>query len=145
MHPTGRKTHRRRPRCDRRRLGHSTPTAGVCPSVPAPTPGILPRRPKSRKSPGAYVDAGSRIILTNTFGANRFILARHHLADQVAEVNRAGVEISRRAAAGHAAVFASVGPTGIVLMMGGGQRRPTQGCVCRTSPGHRPRLAPTVL
>lgn len=66
----------------------------------------------------AYVDAGSRIILTNTFGANRFILARHHLADQVAEVNRAGVEISRRAAAGHAAVFASVGPTGIVLMMG---------------------------
>ena len=66
----------------------------------------------------AYVDAGSRIILTNTFGANRFILARHHLADQVAEVNRAGVEISRRAAAGRAAVFASVGPTGIVLMMG---------------------------
>jgi len=66
----------------------------------------------------AYVDAGSRIILTNTFGANRFILARQHLADQVAEINRAGVEISRRAAADRAAVFASVGPTGVVLMMG---------------------------
>ncbi len=66
----------------------------------------------------AYVDAGSQIILTNTFGANRFILARHHLADQAAEINRAGVEISLRAAEGRAAVFASVGPTGVVLMMG---------------------------
>ena len=28
----------------------------------------------------AYVEAGSRIILTNTFGANRLILARHDLA-----------------------------------------------------------------
>ncbi len=66
----------------------------------------------------AYVDAGSQIILTNTFGANRFILARHHLADQAAEINRAGVELSLRAAEGRAAVFASVGPTGVVLMMG---------------------------
>ena len=38
----------------------------------------------------AYVEAGSQVILTNTFGANRFILARHGLADQVAEINRAG-------------------------------------------------------
>ena len=66
----------------------------------------------------AYVEAGSQIILTNTFGANRFILARHGLADRVAEVNRAGVEISRRAAAGHARVFASLGPSGLMLMMG---------------------------
>jgi 5-methyltetrahydrofolate--homocysteine methyltransferase len=66
----------------------------------------------------AYVEAGSRVILTNTFGANRFILARHGLAEKVAEINRAGVEISRRAAAGRAAVFASVGPSGVMLMMG---------------------------
>ena len=66
----------------------------------------------------AYVEAGSRVILTNTFGANRFILARHRLADQMAEINRAGVEISRRAAAGRAMVFASVGPSGAMLMMG---------------------------
>lgn len=65
-----------------------------------------------------YVDAGSQVILTNTFGANRFILGRQGLAEQVAEVNRAGVEISRRAAQGRALVFASVGPTGIMLMMG---------------------------
>ncbi len=66
----------------------------------------------------AYVDAGSRIILTNTFGANRFVLARHGLSEKVAEINRAGVGISLRAAADRAMVFASVGPTGVMLMMG---------------------------
>ena len=66
----------------------------------------------------AYVEAGSQVILTNTFGSNRFILARHELADRVAAVNEAGVAISRRAAAGRAPVFASMGPSGVVLMMG---------------------------
>ena len=66
----------------------------------------------------SYVEAGSQIILTNTFGANRYVLARHGLAERVAEINRAGVEISRRAAAGRALVFASVGPSGVMLMMG---------------------------
>jgi 5-methyltetrahydrofolate--homocysteine methyltransferase len=66
----------------------------------------------------AYVEAGSQVILTNTFGSNRFILARHGLADQAAEVNRTGVDISLRAASGQAKVFASVGPSGVMLMMG---------------------------
>ena len=66
----------------------------------------------------AYVQAGSQIILTNTFGANRFALARHGLAEKLVEINRTGVEISRRAAAGRARVFASMGPTGVMLMMG---------------------------
>lgn len=66
----------------------------------------------------AYVDAGSQIILTNTFGANRFVLARYGLADKVAQINRAGVELSRRAADSRALVFASIGPTGKMLMMG---------------------------
>lgn len=66
----------------------------------------------------AYVDAGSQVILTNTFGANRFMLQRHGVADRVAAINRAGAEISRRAAGSKAAVFASMGPSGVVLMMG---------------------------
>jgi len=66
----------------------------------------------------AYVEAGSQVVLTNTFGANRFTLSRHQLAEQAAEINRAGVEISRRAAAGGAKVFASIGPSGVMLMMG---------------------------
>jgi 5-methyltetrahydrofolate--homocysteine methyltransferase len=66
----------------------------------------------------SYIDAGSRLILTNTFGASRFMLARHSLDSQVAAINRAGVEISRRAAGGRASVFASIGPSGEILMMG---------------------------
>ena len=48
----------------------------------------------------AYVAAGSQIILTNTFSANRLRLAEDGLADRVAEINRAGVNISRAAADG---------------------------------------------
>lgn len=66
----------------------------------------------------AYVEAGSRVILTNTFGANRFALERHGLADKVADVNREGADISRRAAGARTKVFASVGPTGKMLAMG---------------------------
>ena len=66
----------------------------------------------------AYVEAGSGVILTNTFGANRLTLARHRLEGRVSDINRAGVEISRRAAGAQAKVFASVGPSGVVLMMG---------------------------
>lgn len=66
----------------------------------------------------AYVDAGSQIILTNTFGANRVRLAENGLANQVAEINRRGVEISREAAGSRAQVFASIGPSGKLLMSG---------------------------
>ena len=66
----------------------------------------------------AYVAAGSQIILTNTFGANRLRLSGHAMADRVTEMNRAGVEISWRAAGGWARVFASVGPSGKLLMTG---------------------------
>ena len=66
----------------------------------------------------AYVEAGSQVILTNTFGANRVRLADHGLAECGAEINRLGVEISRRAAKGRARVFASMGPSGKMLMSG---------------------------
>ena len=66
----------------------------------------------------AYVEAGAQIVLTNTFSANRITLAKHGLEGRVAEINRAGAEISRRAAQGRAYVFASLGPTGKMVMMG---------------------------
>src|ERR1700757_519422 len=37
-----------------------------------------------------YLQAGAEIIETNTFGANRFRLTRHGLAEKVAEINAAG-------------------------------------------------------
>ena len=66
----------------------------------------------------AYVEAGSQVILTNTFRANRLAMDRHGLADHLREINLRGVEISRRAAEGKARVFASLGPSGKLLMMG---------------------------
>lgn len=66
----------------------------------------------------SYVDAGSQVILTNTFGANRVALERHGLADRAAEINRIGVAISRRAAGTRTRVFASMGPTGKMLAAG---------------------------
>ena len=66
----------------------------------------------------AYVEAGSHIILTNTFRSNRIALAAYGLAGEVREINHAGVEISRRAAGGRARVFASLGPSGKLLVAG---------------------------
>jgi 5-methyltetrahydrofolate--homocysteine methyltransferase len=60
----------------------------------------------------SYVEAGSDIILTNTFGANRFKLAKSGLTDRLDELNRQGVALSRQAAGSRALVFASIGSTG---------------------------------
>jgi len=67
--------------------------------------------------PRAYVAAGSQIILTNTFGANRFVLAAQGVEARVTEFNRAGAQISRRAAGAQAKVFGSIGPSGKIVMM----------------------------
>jgi len=67
-----------------------------------------------------YADAGSRVILTNTFGANRIRLGEQDpaIAGRVTAINRRGVEISQRGAIGRAKVFASIGPTGKLLLSG---------------------------
>jgi 5-methyltetrahydrofolate--homocysteine methyltransferase len=66
----------------------------------------------------AYVEAGSQVILTNTFGANRFRLAESGCADRVREINEAGARLSHEAAGKRALVFASIGPSGKMLMTG---------------------------
>ena len=62
-----------------------------------------------------FVDAGSDIILTNTFGANAPRLKLHDAADQTYAINKAGAEVAGRVAekAGRPVIVAgSVGPTG---------------------------------
>lgn len=66
----------------------------------------------------SYVEAGSQIILTNTFRSNRIALEEYGLADRTVELNRRGVEISQQAAMGKAYVFASIGPSGKMLVTG---------------------------
>jgi homocysteine S-methyltransferase len=60
-----------------------------------------------------YVSAGADIIETNTFGANRIKLGSFGLADSLADINRAGGQIARRAASGTVYVAGAVGPLGI--------------------------------
>jgi len=62
-----------------------------------------------------YAEAGADYLLTNTFGGNPVALARHGVEDRMADVNRAAVEIARRAGSGGALVFGDIGPTGELL------------------------------
>jgi 5-methyltetrahydrofolate--homocysteine methyltransferase len=68
-----------------------------------------------------FIEAGSDVILTNTFGGTAIKLAGFGWADRAAEVNRRAVELARQAV-GNAPVFiaGSIGPTGQLLksMMG---------------------------
>ena len=59
-----------------------------------------------------YIDAGSEMILTNSFGANRFRLAKYGLEEKVYELNRRAAELARETAGGAALVAGSMGPTG---------------------------------
>ncbi|MBW7934850.1 MAG: homocysteine S-methyltransferase family protein [Gemmatimonadaceae bacterium] len=59
-----------------------------------------------------YVEAGSQIILTNTFGTNQFVLSRYGLEDQVTGIARAGAINARAAAGTHAFVLGDIGPCG---------------------------------
>ena len=66
----------------------------------------------------SYVEAGSEIILTNTFRSNRLALDGAGLAAKIEPLNLAAVEIARRAVSGRAAVFGCLGPTGKMVMVG---------------------------
>ena len=61
-----------------------------------------------------YVANGAEILETNTFGANSFRLARHGCHERLAEINRAGVELARKAVrGGNVYVAGAVGPLGV--------------------------------
>ena len=65
----------------------------------------------------AYVEAGSQVILTNSFRANAIAMHASSAADLDA-INRAAVTISKKAAGERALVFASIGPAGKMLLSG---------------------------
>ena len=63
----------------------------------------------------AYFAAGSEMVLTNSFGANRFMLGKYGHGDKVSEVNRLAAEHARSQAPQGGFVIGSVGPTGEFL------------------------------
>jgi 5-methyltetrahydrofolate--homocysteine methyltransferase len=71
-----------------------------------------------------YLDAGSRIVMTNTFGGNRLRLALHGLDGRVAELNRTAAILLRteveaavaaRGEDARALVAGDIGPTGEIM------------------------------
>ena len=66
----------------------------------------------------SYVAAGSRIILSNTFGSSRIALTRYGLQDQTVDINTAGARLSKQAAGQQSLVFCSIGSTGKMVLMG---------------------------
>ncbi len=65
-----------------------------------------------------YIEAGSQVILTNSFGGTSYRLKLHNLQDRVVELNKAAAENGRIAAnnAPHPVLVAgSLGPTGELL------------------------------
>ena len=66
-----------------------------------------------------YIRAGSRLILTNTFGGTTYRLKLHNLQDQSYELNKCGAELAQQAASEvpqTIVVAGSIGPTGEILL-----------------------------
>ena len=71
-----------------------------------------------RRIQRSYLEAGSLIVMTNTFGANRLRLGLHGLEDRVAELNRTAAVLLRTevdAAGGDALVAGDIGPSGAIM------------------------------
>lgn len=62
----------------------------------------------------SYVEAGARLIETNTFGANGARLSKYGLQSRVKELNQAAIQLARQSIGSHPIYLAaSVGPLGI--------------------------------
>lgn len=83
--------------------------AGTCPEI-----WNLEEPDKVRSVAAAYAQAGSDLVLTNTFGGSTLALKRHGLADRTEELNAAGARLSLEGAP-EKLVAASIGPTGAFL------------------------------
>src|SRR5262245_60646549 len=66
----------------------------------------------------SYAEAGSQVILTNTFRSNPVSLVAVGAGDNAVEINRRGVELARRVASDKVRVFGSIGPIGKSLVRG---------------------------
>jgi len=63
----------------------------------------------------SFVNAGSDIIVTNTFGGNQFRLKLHQLESKVKELNYSGAQIARKSAGKKVFIAGSIGPSGEIL------------------------------
>ncbi len=65
-----------------------------------------------------YCEAGADIVLTNTFGANRFRLEAHGLSARTKEINATAAALAREAAGKATLVAGDIGPSARLLALG---------------------------
>jgi len=68
-----------------------------------------------REMHAAYVDAGSDVVVTNTFNANPLRFAEYKSDQSWEELTRRGVELAKQAVSGRALVAGEIGPSGLLL------------------------------
>jgi 5-methyltetrahydrofolate--homocysteine methyltransferase len=86
--------------------------------LPTGLPGeawILEKPEEIKKLHQAYVEAGSQLILTSTFGGTRSRLQAAGLAPQVADINRRAAELARQVVGDDLYVGGDIGPTGELM------------------------------
>ncbi len=92
-------------------MGTSLQTRGLPRGYP-PALWSVERPEEVRRLHEEYVEAGSDVIFTNTFGASRFRLEPYGWSDRVLDLNRAAVAQAKEAAQDRALVAGDVGPCG---------------------------------
>ena len=81
--------------------------AGACPELMnVESPEVV------KKIHRAYIDAGSTIITTNTFGASSLKLTHYGIADRMRELNFVAVKLAKEVAGSKIKVAGDIGPTG---------------------------------
>ena len=83
-----------------------------------PEPWNINHKDRIRALHQGFVDAGSDLILTNSFGGNSFRLKLHNLENQVFELNKAAAMIAKEVAdevSRTIVVAGSIGPTGEII------------------------------
>ena len=88
-------------------------TSGECPEL-----WNITHRTEVKGIAESYLQAGSEIITTNSFGGSIFKLSQYGLGDRVSELNKTAAEIYREAAGKNKHVAGSIGPTGKMILMG---------------------------
>lgn len=83
----------------------------------SPESWVLEQSDKILALSSSFLDAGSDILLTCTFGGTRLRLRESPLADSVVQINHRAVELARKAASRRTGVLVggSLGPTGLLM------------------------------
>ncbi len=96
--------------------GASLQKMGLKPGIP-PEDLVIDSPEMVLKLETAFVEAGSDIILTDTFGGSSILMKKSKYAERAAEINTRAAELARQAASTRAGVLVagSIGPTGQLM------------------------------